>query len=164
MNDAPFFGGAFRLKYSGTVKCFEPEYDKSIPISSIVNELTDEQIVALNIGAFNMTNVIASEVGNAGFTVAGAAGQTSIAACGKGVPSIVMADGPAGVRISKKYALDSNGVVHTLGATLPESMVMFMDSEMKRDIKKKDYKPANSDKIKYQYTTAIPIGTASSCI
>lgn len=148
------------LTFNGRINCFEPDYNRSYGIEPIVEELTTEQVVALNIGAFNMTNAMASEVGNAGFTVAGAAGQTSVAAVSQGIPSLVMADGPAGLRISKRYALDKDGVVHTLGATLPDSMLMFMTNEMKRDIRKRDYKPTSTDKIRHQYTTAIPIGTA----
>ena len=51
-------------------------------------------------------------------SVAGAAGET--AKVGE-IPVIVMADGPAGLRLSQKCFRDENGV-HSLGSTMPETM------------------------------------------
>lgn len=147
------------LRFTGKLSCFTPEYDKEPAISPIVDKLSKEQIVALNIGSFNLTGLV-SIVGNSGTTVVGSAGQTSLAAWKEGIPSLVMADGPAGVRISKRYALDEKGGAHALGSTLPDSMTMFMTAKEKQDMKKNGYKPAKTDKFKHQYTTAIPIGTA----
>ncbi len=151
---------AKRVTFKGTANCFVPAYDVKKEIAPILNDLSEEEIISLNIGAFNSGAALECEIGISGFSVAGAAGQTSIVAVDRGIPSIVMADGPAGVRISKKYALDSKGVVHTLGSTLPYSMVMFMTKEKLREIRKSDYKVDIGDKIRHQYTTAIPIGTA----
>lgn len=142
------------------IKTVIPNYDPTYEIDKSLEDLPIDQLIKLNLGAFAPKGGLSSLIGNAGSTVAGAAGQSSLEATQYGIPSLVMADGPAGVRISKKYALDKNGVVHVLGSTLPETIVELMPKAAAFFVKLKSYKVKKTDVIKEQYATAIPIGTA----
>ena len=64
-------------------------------------------------------------IGNAGRLVAGAAGETTEKLRDKGIPSLSMADGPAGVRISRKYWVDADGA-HSVGNTMLEGLSDFL--------------------------------------
>jgi beta-glucosidase len=97
-------------------------------------------------------------IGNAGFTVAGAAGQSCMTA--PGFPSLVMADGPAGLRLSRRYALDKEGKIHALESSIPASLTDFMPKVFLWAMKLMAYRPKKTDKIGQQFATAIPIGTA----
>lgn len=135
---------------------YNPRYD----VDDAVKKMTEDQLIKMNIGAYEPGGVIASMIGNSGFTVAGAAGQSFMGVYDLGIPSMIMADGPAGVRISKEYAMSPDGIAHTLGPSLPESMLMFMPKIVKLFMRFNGYKVKKDDVIREQYTTAIPIGTA----
>ena len=136
------------------------DFDLECEIDAAVKKLSDEQLIMMNLGAFDPKGGVASIIGNAGFSVAGAAGQTFMGAREYGIPSMVMADGPAGLRISREYAKDKNGVVHALGASFPESIMDFLSGIAKLFMKHIGYKVKKTDTIVNQYATAIPIGTA----
>lgn len=135
-------------------------YDIPGEIDRDIKELSDEQLIKLNLGAFDTKDGIKSVIGNAGFTVAGAAGQTSLEVEQYGIPSLVMTDGPAGLRLSEQYVKDKDGRAHSLGMSLPESFVEFLPKPFAYFMKLTAYKAKASDEIGYQYATAIPIGTA----
>lgn len=135
-------------------------YDIKYEIDQVVNSLSEDELIKLNIGAFKEKGNVADMVGNSGLSVAGAAGQTYMGLVDKGIPSVALADGPAGVRISKDYAEDVNGNPHTLGATLPETMMIFMPKMLGFFVNRFTYRVKKTDVIKHQYATAIPIGTA----
>ena len=79
----------------------------------------------------------------------------------KGFKSMVMADGPAGLKLSKKYYKDESGV-HSIGSDLPESFLDYMGEDNIKKLQEmmKKNVPADESEIKEQYATAIPIGTA----
>ena len=141
-------------------KALAVEYDVDYPVDDIIAGLSDEELTFMNLGAFNPDNRGMSVIGNAAFAVAGAAGETTTRYKDKGIKSMVMADGPAGLRLSKEYYEDENGV-HGLGTALG-SLMDFMDEEMIAAMKKAAKKagPKEGTVIKEQYATAIPIGTA----
>ena len=136
------------------------DFNLTCEIDADVKKLSDDQLIKMNLGAFDPKGGMASMIGNAGFTVAGAAGQTFMEAKEYGIPSMVMADGPAGLRISREYAKDKKGMAHALGASFPESMMDFLPKIAKLFIKQIGYKVKKTDTIENQYATAIPIGTA----
>lgn len=135
-------------------------YEYREEMDQVVEQLSDDKLIKLNLGAYRTDNSVASIIGNAGFTVAGAAGQTTFAAVEDGIPSLVMADGPAGLRISKEFVRDKDGIAHSLGMPLPESLLEFMDEGQKAMMEKVSYQVQEDDTVEYQYATALPIGTA----
>ena len=135
-------------------------YDVEYPVDEVIAGLSDEDLTLMQIGAFNPDNKGLSVIGNAAFAVAGAAGETTTRLKDKGIKSMVMADGPAGLRLSKEYYEDENGV-HGLGTALG-SMMDFMDEKWIAFMEQaaKNAGPKEGTVIKEQYATAIPIGTA----
>ena len=139
--------------------CTEVEYDRSEEMETALEALTDEQLALLNVGAFDPRGGIRSIIGNASIRVAGAAGEASGVFAELGGGSLVMADGPAGLRLSRQYFTDEKGV-HSIGNMLPESLVEFMPKIAVWMMGKLSPSPKKGTKIKEQYATAIPIGTA----
>ncbi|ORX77800.1 beta-glucosidase-related glycosidase [Anaeromyces robustus] len=133
------------------------DYDYSYPIAKEVKALTLEEKAKLVIGYY-VDDFIGSLIGAAVTTVSGAAAETNTLD-GKLKP-VVMADGPAGVRIAKSYFLDSDGKAHNLEGNLPESMMSLLPPEMLQLVDASMPKPSANDTIYHQYASAIPIGTA----
>lgn len=135
----------------------EISYNTEHEIDEAVKKLSDEQLAFANIGAFGKGGIL-SIIGNASQQVAGAAGETTSMLKQAGFLPLVMADGPAGLRLSQKYYRDEKGV-HSIGAGMPESILEFMPKPaawfMSRPPKIK-----KGVEVKEQYATAIPIGTA----
>lgn len=132
--------------------------DKQIDWSAVINgdetvedfiaSLDNETITYLLTGNYEKGKSLFM-VGNAGATVAGSAGETTHQLTKWGVRSLVMADGPAGIRLSTSYTLDEKGKAHALASEFGDSA----------GVPKEDYKQENTTTY-YQYCTAIPIGTA----
>lgn len=144
-----------------TEDAFETEtvsYDKVYPVDERVRKLTDEELTYTNMGFFD-EKALLGIVGNAAVSVAGAAGETTNRLAEKGFPTYVMADGPAGLRLSREYAVDKDGV-HSLGGAFPESVLELVPNAAKWVMKLLTKKPKANAKYYTQYTTAIPIGTA----
>jgi len=131
-------------------------YDVEYPIDEAVAKLTDEQLVYTAIGEFSGS---LSVIGEASSLVAGAAGQSTAKA--PGIPAMVMADGPAGVRVSQQFYRDAKGA-HAVGKSgLPESIAEYMPGFVRWFLEKGGSKKLpEGTKVEYQYATAIPIGTA----
>ena len=79
-------------------------------------------------------------------SVPGAAGETSSCALGQGIANIVLADGPAGLRLNQKYD------VHDGKAAL-----MPFEASVERGFFYED--TGNEGKARYQFCTAMPVGT-----
>lgn len=137
-------------------------YDVEEPIDDAVKNLTDEQLVYANIGAFNPKGGMLSIIGNASTTVAGAAGESTSVLKEQGFPVVIMADGPAGLRLNQQYYRDEKGA-HGIGASgVPESVIEFMPGFLQWITKLLNgkSKAPKGVTVEYQYCTAIPIGTA----
>ena len=136
-------------------------YDRQPAIPPAVKGLTDEQLAYINVGAFDPKAGPLGVIGSAGVTVAGAAGETTGILKDRGLPVLVMADGPAGLRLSREYTVDKKGNVRSLGEGMPESVLEFL-SPLQASVLRlfSGRKPGRGTAVHEQYATAIPIGTA----
>ena len=138
-------------------------YEQTYPIDDNVRELTDEQLVLANIGAFDRKGGMLSIIGNASINVAGAAGESTGELCEQGFKAMVMADGPAGLRLSPQFYRDEKGA-HGIGQSgIPESVLEFMPLPLQliaNLLNGSSSKAPKNVKVEDQYATALPIGTA----
>lgn len=114
----------------------------------LTGKLSEEQLIAMVIGEVSKGQ--GQTLGAAGIMVPGAAGETSGALeAGYGVPGVSMADGPAGLRLMKEYEVDqATGEVYNQGILGALEGGFFAGKE----------KHENAQ-TRYQYCTAIPVGT-----
>ncbi|MCR5664140.1 MAG: glycoside hydrolase family 3 C-terminal domain-containing protein [Oscillospiraceae bacterium] len=152
--DAPVIPVGAAAFETETVRCDLPG-----EIDPAVGALSDEELCCLGIGAFNPGLGALSVIGSASQSVAGAAGETTGLLKSRGIPALVMADGPAGLRLSRRYTKDEKGA-HAVGESMPESLMELLPAAsvfvMKLFEKKGEVKGA----VFEQYCSAIPIGTA----
>ncbi|MDD7419231.1 MAG: glycoside hydrolase family 3 N-terminal domain-containing protein, partial [Ruminococcus sp.] len=91
-----------------------------------------------------------STLGAAGIRVPGSAGETSGALEEDGIPSLVMADGPAGIRLRQWYEVDKEtDSIYEMGVL----------GSLENGILEPGVHHENADTY-YQYCTAFPVGTA----
>lgn len=136
------------------------EYKDDAMIDPELLDLTDEELILMGIGAFETKGGAWGVIGDSGKMVAGAAGETTGALRDKGIPALSMADGPAGLRLSKKFWVDEGGA-HGLGNQMLEGLSEFLPKPAAMLMKLKyRQRPKKGAEVKDQYCTAIPIGTA----
>jgi len=124
-------------------------------LDELVSQLTVEEMATLCVGTArrNMGLGAVSVVGAASRTP-GAAGDTHpILEKDRNVRSMVLADGPAGLRLSKRFMADKDGnVIPGIMDTPMPGLELLMEKMPKPEI------PADAINY-YQYCTAIPIAT-----
>lgn len=127
------------------VPCSQPEIQY---VSPAEEQYSVEELIPLLYG--NIT-AGASTLGSAGIRVPGSAGETTESLEGKyDIRSLIMADGPAGLRLRQSYQVDrETDSVHSVGV-LGSLENGFLESEEIYE---------NADTY-YQYCTAFPVGTA----
>ena len=126
-------------------------------IDEFVGSLDEKQLAYLSIGAFEDNSGIGSMVGVASLSVAGAAGETSQRLKDLGVPSLVMADGPAGLRLCTQYKI-VDGRAKGMDNSI-ECFQEFMEPEQLQQMVQKPSEEELAAPMYYTYCTAIPIGT-----
>ncbi|MDO5293699.1 MAG: glycoside hydrolase family 3 N-terminal domain-containing protein [bacterium] len=134
--------------------------DGSKTIDAFAATLSNEELAYLCIGAYSDDASNGSVIGEASFSVAGAAGETTNRLDPSyHLESIVMADGPAGVRISPEYKI-VNGKVKASSSSFGEDMAALFEQEDLAKLQAEDTcEDGCSSQKYYQYCVAIPIGT-----
>ena len=124
------------------------EEERKIHKSCLVPDQPVSELIPLLYGNITMG---ASTLGSAGIRVPGSAGETSEALEKKyGIPSLIMADGPAGIRLRQSYEVDrATDQVYGVGV-LGSLENGYLESTKHHE---------NADTY-YQYCTAFPVGTA----
>ncbi len=133
--------------------------EKDIQLSQLLDTMSDSDLAYLCIGGFKEKGS-QSVIGNAGMNVAGSAGETTRRCMDCGIPNLIMADGPAGLRLSRQYRKNEWGV-YPVGDEIPASMLDFIDEQILAMYaeSEKTEEPVTGE-IYDQYCSAIPIGTA----
>lgn len=134
------------------------QYDREEDVDPIAESLDDESLCRICIGAFRQKGS-KSVIGDAARSVAGAAGETTGWLFDKGVPAVIMADGPAGLRLSRQFTRDENGA-DPVGSGLPESVLELLPSPAAFVLKRLHAKKHNTNEVFEQNCSALPIGTA----
>ena len=124
----------------------------------IAKKLTDEELCYLCTGEFENEGS-KQVIGDSALTVAGAAGESTGRFRHLGVQSIIMADGPAGLRLARECGRDENGVFPRTPPTdlrvlelIPEDMKKVLLATLS-GFKKEE----RSGETYYQNCTAIPV-------
>ena len=148
-----------RIDLSGCETQLPGKYDVPEAGDSRLDGLTPEELAFLNVGNFDPSKLsISSVIGDSSQSVAGAAGESTCLFKDRGIENIIMADGPAGVRIARRYYEDRKGK-HVIGSAIPESMTDMLPSVM-RTLLTREKKAGKDAVVTEQYCTAIPIATA----
>lgn len=137
-------------------------YDAEPEIDPVTTTLTDEELAYLGVGHFSGKGGLLSIIGNASTCVAGAAGETTSKLLSLGVEPLVMADGPAGLRLAREFYRDAEGA-HSLGAgSIPEGILDVLSAPVRKVAMALlgGKKPPRGAEVQTQYCTALPIGTA----
>ncbi len=130
-----------------------------------LDTLSDSDLATLVLGHFDDPGKPGSMLGNIGGTVGGAVGETTLRLRDKGIDeSLVMSDGPAGLHIFMEYGEDEYGTFpfDNYGGGFITLVKKYMSDEV---IEATGYgklfeERKNRTEKRYQYCTAIPIGTA----
>ena len=115
----------------------------------VVNSLSKEQLVLMATGDPGKSqNADGNALGSAGLSVPGSAAETSWSASGEpwNIPAIVLADGPAGLRLNQTYQVVEGEIVK-------ENFLKSIEGGF--------FAPETDKKgtTHYQFCTAIPVGT-----
>ena len=117
-------------------------------VEELVAQLSVEEMAELCVGTLRADG--GTIVGNASYTVPGAAGDTSsVCKESRGVKNMILADGPAGLRLQPHFKTKKDGTLLPGGEVIGDAYTPF-DPDLDE----------NEIDNYYQYCTAIPIGWA----
>ncbi len=122
--------------------CSSPNAEKAF---EIVSRLNDDSLVRLCVGQWHKDDE--SQLGSAGVSVPGSAGETQGIDGDPSIPALVLADGPAGLRLARCYFTQEGRPL------IPPLEQCFENGFLARS----EYDPGGIRH--YQYCTAFPIGT-----
>ena len=129
--------------YFDPISCSDPS------VSAIVSKLSVKELADVCVGGGYGCMMKANKI-----SALSCIGKTTDTLWKKGLIGVNLADGPAGVRISKASSIQKNGSVKTEAFTM--SFMEFFPNFMK----KKMLADPEKDTLVYQYCTAFPVGTA----
>ncbi len=123
---------------------------------------SDRELATICVGKHSDAQGLAAIIGNSATRLAGGAGETASIVTERGYGAIIMADGPAGLRLATKYVeteagqdgLDSDAFGSLMNILPPEIQQLIRMKLAQNEEKAKTYTPL------YHYASAIPIGTA----
>lgn len=119
-------------------------------LDELVSQLTPEEMATLAVGSAR-NGLGGPQIGNSSAACPGAAGDTtSLLIDDRGIRNLILADGPAGLRLTQSFKTDADNNMLP-GSTGLEALDALMGLD-KQEV------PADA-KTYYQYTTAIPIAT-----
>lgn len=122
-------------------------------LDELVSQLTPFEMATLCVGT-SRGNFLGDgqQIGASSAACPGAAGDTtSLMLEDRGIRNLILPDGPAGLRLTPAFKVDSEGKIYSLSAPFP-------GFELLQGLMPKPEIPADA-KTYYQYTTAIPIAT-----
>ena len=121
-----------------------------------------KELATICAGKHSDAEGMAAIIGNSASRLAGGAGETATIVAEKGYGTIVMADGPAGLRLSTKYIETEDGQ-EGMDADAFNSILNILPPEIRQLIHLKlqqNEEKAKNSTVLYHYASAIPIGTA----
>ena len=130
------------------------EYDYKFEIHEKMKNLQENDLARVCVANFRQNEEIYVD------KVVGEAGETTSKVPGISEKWFTMVDGPAGLRIAKKYGIDENGSYRLCPNLLEDYMHDFYSEE---DLKQVDTYENNKNRkgeIYYQFATALPSGTS----
>lgn len=153
-----------KAQYRKELKELTPQTDVPVTMQQVAEgkatleeltaQLTAEELIQLCVGTARGGFGSASVIGAASDACPGAAGDTTSALLeSRGVSNLILADGPAGLRLSRSFVADSQGnVIPGLGESAMGGLEKLLGAPVPE-------RPADAVDY-YQYCTAIPIATA----
>lgn len=136
----------------------ERRYQKyKVDPDPIVEGLSDQELISLSMG--NIRGGLLGMIGDNCTSVMGAAGETCLK-INSIKEHLVMADGPAGLRLAKEcikttkgdlYKISTDPLWKELNNYMPKVFTMLIDGKKNR---------LRKGEIYYQYTTSIPVASA----
>lgn len=126
-----------------------------------LSALTDRELATVCAGK-HTEGQVSSFIGNAAARLAGGAGESADVVTEKGFGAILMADGPAGLRIATKYVETENGQEGLDAGGLDNYIALLPDylQQLIRAQQAKREELMKTHPMLYHYASAIPIGTA----
>ena len=127
-----------------------------------LSEFSIKELATICAGKHSDAEGMAAIIGNSASRLAGGAGETASVVAEKGYGTIVMADGPAGLRLSTKYIETEDGQ-EGMDADAFSSILNILPPEIRQLIHMKlqlNEEKAKTNTVLYHYASAIPIGTA----
>lgn len=157
--------GTRRIEYAGkaheipkTYKSWKITLDDvktgKATLDELVSQMTPFEMATLCVGTArgNMMENSGPQIGASSAASPGAAGDTtSLLLEDRNVRNLILPDGPAGLRLTPHFKVDSKGTIYTIGAPFP-GFEFLMEGQPEPVFPEDavDY---------YQYATAIPIAT-----
>ena len=141
----------------------EVSFDNEVEIDPRIKALTDKELSFMQIGNFDPNAKGLSIIGNAATHLAGAAGETTSQLTSKGIRPLIMADGPAGIRISLNYYEEGEHQYDASNKGMMMDSMLEMMGPISAYVAKKimgGKKVPKNAVIKEHSATMIPIGTA----